>query len=112
MAGLLGRLGKLEGTVVAGEAAAIADARTATQAVAARSQYSYTRAEEINKNFGNPPYTPGTQVVEFSTGQMENYVRFTSNPAKPDGEWFVRAEDIKGLTATNSEQIRVADLHG
>jgi hypothetical protein len=112
MAGLLGRLGRVEGTVVAGEAAAIADARTATQAVAARSQYSYTRAEEINKNFGNPPYTPGTQVVEFSTGQMENYVRFTSNPAKPDGEWFVRAEDIKGLTATNSEQIRVADLHG
>jgi filamentous hemagglutinin len=56
MAGLLGRLGKVEGTVVAGEAAAIADARTATQAVAARSQYSYTRAEEINKNFGSPPW--------------------------------------------------------
>lgn len=63
-----------------------------------RTQYEYLRAEQINGQYGKPPYALGTQVVEFTTGQTEQYVRVITDPGKPMGAWFARAEDIQGLS--------------
>lgn len=50
----------------------------------------------------NPPYKPGTQVVEYTTKEADVFVRVhgSDNPNRP---WMMRKEAVEGLTA---EQIQ------
>ena len=66
-----------------------------------------TPADEVNASVlaNNPnytaPFTPGTVVSEFVTGEQMQLVR-VSTRANVEGGWLARAKDIEGL---NAEQI-------
>jgi filamentous hemagglutinin len=49
-----------------------------------------------------PPYLPNSDIVQFSSPQVGQYVRLYGNGSKQAGTWIVRAQDIAGLT---QEQI-------
>lgn len=63
------------------------------------------RAEDVNATYPagyQPPYKPGTQVLEFRAQADEVFVR-VHGEANQARSWMMRAEDIQGLTP---EQIR------
>ncbi len=53
----------------------------------------------VNAKFGEPAYLRNTKVFDFFTQSQEKFVRVhgLDNQARP---WIMRAEDIKGLSAT------------
>ncbi|MCX7920512.1 MAG: fibronectin type III domain-containing protein [Clostridia bacterium] len=67
-------------------------------------------ADEVNewwrtvKGYTNPPYTPGTNVLEFELEEITTFVRVYDNVNSfQKGGWIMKKEDIVGLTA---EQIK------
>ena len=66
-------------------------------------------AEAVNATFPahpmfDPPYTPGTTVRTFTTGQDTTLVRVTNDASRQTGGFFVQASEIAGKTP---EEIRV-----
>ena len=67
-------------------------------------------ADEVNEwwrvvqYYDNPPYTPGKTVLEFELSPSTKFVRvYDGVNSKMKGQWFMRAEEIVGLTP---EQIQ------
>jgi hypothetical protein len=67
-------------------------------------------ASEVNRwwkdvmGYENPPYLPGSSVVEFELVEDTNFVRvYDGVESGKYGGWLMKAEDIKGLSA---EEIR------
>jgi len=57
-------------------------------------------ADEVNADFPSgysAPYTPGTDVVEFTADGTDSYVRIVTG-SRPQGQWVMREEDIAGLS--------------
>ena len=57
-------------------------------------------ADEVNATFPDgysPPYTPGTQAVEFVADGQQTFVRVV-NGDRPGGAWIMEADDIRDLT--------------
>jgi filamentous hemagglutinin len=46
----------------------------------------------------DPPYVPGTKVLEVATTQQSSFVRVFGGDSRQVGSWVMRAEDIQGLT--------------
>ncbi len=64
-------------------------------------------ADDVNNalNLGSPPYLPGTDVMKFTTGADESFVRvFLGGVNNPNGYWIVREHDIAGLTPQQIQQ--------
>lgn len=66
---------------------------------------SQTPAEDVNKwwkdemGYSQPPYKPGTVTQEIELTQKTTLVRvYDGENAGMYGGWFMKAEDIKGLT--------------
>lgn len=79
--GLIGVVGKVDGLIV----------RT---------------AEEVNALFPKgwqPPYLPGTKVVEFITTNEEKFVRVYSGE-KASGAWIIKESEISGLSPVEIQQ--------
>jgi len=61
-------------------------------------------SKSLDKTYG--PYRRGTVVVTRRTVAVEQYVRvFNKNKGgRPNGSWFMKAADIKGLTPKQIQQ--------
>jgi len=60
------------------------------------------RADDLNAlsvaDKYDPPYVPGTKVLEVTTTQSSSFVRVFGGDSRQTGSWVMRAEDVQGLT--------------
>ncbi|MBC7905170.1 MAG: DUF637 domain-containing protein, partial [Rhodospirillaceae bacterium] len=112
-AGELFDAGKVTGGTGHGIASAAADAEVgltgngslrSLAGVEKRVEVAQRNAADVNgalanKGYEYPPHDTKFPVVEFKTGETEQFVRFVSeNHTADTGSWVVKASDVQGLT--------------